>query len=763
MCAIKMAPGRRRRSTPQGRGRKQGEHTDAVQGDEIDQHYQKKIEEKDSDGSDSEGEQGMYKGEKTRGNGEHRLPTGVTQPSILSDADAQYDANEGAFDLNVGETSSSDDDEDDEREGEEDEDEKEEDENQTSYEQELLNHPSLQNQGDDSSDESDAEERQRELDKITASWGKKKSAYYNQETAEVGEDSEEEEEMAQAEEEEALRLKREQAKDLQDEDFDLNDAVENKSSGPDLTSKSSRKKNNAVKHGSKVNGSVANQQSSLQADGYEHVDKDLSKLTKSEKIEAVMNDAPELMGLLEEFTNHTNELNETIAPILQKVKQGLIKNSGGIQYLEVKNQLLLTYITHIVFYLLLKAEGQSVRDHPVIERLVEVRTMLERAKPIDSKMKYQINRLVKAAYSKPEDAGKLADPSAPVNEEILKPNLEALESHEEQQENQNGVYKPVKRAAVSFEDDPSSKLGNDRRTKRMQAKARQSRIYSDLRNEFSELPEEIGDTSGTGERNEASQRVKELDKKLNRIEEERRRFEEENFIRLNVSKEEKKLRRERDRERQRLDALGELEDFGEIENAVQEDSNVDLGLHKSKQSRQNRSLQDYLDDFSGAMQASSKGARKRRGEMGTGVDEGDKAISNMEEEDEAFANELDDDELDEFYNEAKSGHEKKKHEKSEKQKQKRGQELAKVVDAASDEEIEGEKRSVGRQIKKNKGLTKYRKREDKNPRTHARKKAEKRTRRLKGQQAPMRTGEAASYQGELTGIRSSITKSRRIS
>ena len=64
--------------------------------------------------------------------------------------------------------------------------------------------------------------------------------------------------------------------------------------------------------------------------------------------------------------------------------------SSGMQYLEMKQQLLLTYITHVSFYLLLKAEGRSVRDHPVIDSLVHIRTVMERMEPLDKRLRYQV-------------------------------------------------------------------------------------------------------------------------------------------------------------------------------------------------------------------------------------------------------------------------------------------------------------------------------------------------------------------------------------
>ncbi|CAM6114285.1 unnamed protein product [Calypogeia fissa] len=72
----------------------------------------------------------------------------------------------------------------------------------------------------------------------------------------------------------------------------------------------------------------------------------------------VMSDAPELVGLL-------SELREGLDELRNNVKDGQYATKEGISYLEVKHLLLLNYCQSIIFYLLLKAEGRSVRAHPV--------------------------------------------------------------------------------------------------------------------------------------------------------------------------------------------------------------------------------------------------------------------------------------------------------------------------------------------------------------------------------------------------------------
>lgn len=76
------------------------------------------------------------------------------------------------------------------------------------------------------------------------------------------------------------------------------------------------------------------------------------------------------------------------------MQEGSLATVDGVSYLETKNMLLLHYCLHLLFYMLLKAEGKSVADHPVVSKLVEIRALMERIRPLDKKLRFQIEKLL---------------------------------------------------------------------------------------------------------------------------------------------------------------------------------------------------------------------------------------------------------------------------------------------------------------------------------------------------------------------------------
>ncbi len=75
---------------------------------------------------------------------------------------------------------------------------------------------------------------------------------------------------------------------------------------------------------------------------------------------------------------------------------------------------------------------------------------------------------------------------------------------------------------------------------------------------------------------------------------------------------------------------------------------------------------------------------------------------------------------------------------------------------------EGKKRGITYEIMKNKGLTKHRKKEDRNARVKKRHAYDKAVIKRKGQVVEVKTGMAGAYGGETTGIKANVARSRKL-
>ncbi|GJP53320.1 hypothetical protein CLOM_g12471 [Closterium sp. NIES-68] len=260
-------------------------------------------------------------------------------------------------------------------------------------------------------DEGDEEEGEGAL------WGQKKRQYYSADNVDY-ELHMEGETGAQEEEEEALRLQQQIAAGLRVEDYEEEEGEEEgeeeeeeegeeegEETMMDKVEKGEGKKSlgkEVGKEGDK--GSDKKSGKVLERKGrgaavVERVVKDVSLLTKEEQMAALMSDAPELVGLLSDLKTTLKELNTKVLPLLQQVREGEYATENGVSYLEAKHGLLLHYCCCLLFFLLLRAEGKPVRDHPVVSRLVELRLFLEKIRPIDKKLQYQIEKLLKLASS----------------------------------------------------------------------------------------------------------------------------------------------------------------------------------------------------------------------------------------------------------------------------------------------------------------------------------------------------------------------------
>jgi U3 small nucleolar ribonucleoprotein protein LCP5 len=283
------------------------------------------------------------------------------------------------------------------------------------------------------------------------------------------------------------------------------------------------------------------------------------------------------------LTSLLSSLQTSLDSAVLPVELDVLPPQHGISLLDVKNELFLSYLQNLVFLILIKlrhtsstiieeqdededeTEETAQLDEDVTKKLTELRLYLEKGvKPLEARLKYQIDKVVKAAEDATRDtltngaskngekvkrksknvdgndspsgsgsSGEEEDDESDVSEDIdelsYRPNPSALvrpktstTSQGKPDEPGDGIYKPPRITATSM---PTTK-GREERAERKPMESRTLKEY--IATELSTAPiaePNIGSTIISGGRRTKTQRERDDD-------ENRKRYEEENLIRL---------------------------------------------------------------------------------------------------------------------------------------------------------------------------------------------------------------------------------------
>lgn len=321
---------------------------------------------------------------------------------------------------------------------------------------------------------------------------------------------------------------------------------------------------------------------------------------------------------LTEFNMNINNIHSSLEEVNKKMNQLLvnIKTTGkaemkyGISYLDGKNNIMLTYLTNLIFYSLLKTNGESIKNHDAIKKLVYCKTLLERSKVIDLKLKTQIDRLLKLGekdikeYEENQtEEKKINLPIKNQNENNYRPRIldqeddenEEIKSEEENQsvDENNAIdkkklkYKVQKNFQEFFETTEENK-SRHKKIQKMKEKIRNSEYYKELKDSFMETPKEIQSHNS------------EYQKFMNQVED----YENDNFTRVKISKRELKMIKKKDKKDNDFDDIGkEFKNFDRIlRNETEEEFNEEKKFLNSK-----RMSSSYRGD--------SRGGRGGRGNV----------------------------------------------------------------------------------------------------------------------------------------------------
>ncbi|KAL6266934.1 hypothetical protein P5V15_000019 [Pogonomyrmex californicus] len=269
-------------------------------------------------------------------------------------------------------------------------------------------------------------------------------------------------------------------------------------------------------------------------------------------------DLPQAFRLLGEMNANVLQVNQLVDNMLVRVKNGEISTDKGLSFLEMKYHMLLSYLINLTYVVLRKCSGERIEGDPSIDRLIEIRTVLEKIRPIDHKLKYQIDKLVKTAVTGTINSD---DPSNfRANPDALIAKLDSEEEDSDQEEDADGVksttqqsrksnvYVPPKLATVHYDGDETMAEKIRKANERARRRAVSNTVLRELKEEYLDAP--VEDSQGLGE------------KRAILVREDKRKSEyEENYMtRLPVTKQEKHRRRQMTT----LGTLGdEITNFGE--------------------------------------------------------------------------------------------------------------------------------------------------------------------------------------------------------
>ncbi|TNM88742.1 something about silencing protein 10 [Takifugu flavidus] len=229
--------------------------------------------------------------------------------------------------------------------------------------------------------ESDLEENKEEDLPNEMAWGTKKKMYYDADTLKTkGKLQEEVEAEEQAEEEEAKTIQKRLAAHLSEEDYDLNFFQQ---------------------------FAVEEKDESKTVEKEERIVKDLKQMSQKEKMKLLKEESPELLELIQDFKAKLTELKDELQHLVQMVKDGKIPPGKGADYLKMKQHLYLNYCTNISFYLVLKAKRIPAHNHPVIERLLTYRNLINELGAIDARLAPQYRELLSGGQEDQESKARV--------------------------------------------------------------------------------------------------------------------------------------------------------------------------------------------------------------------------------------------------------------------------------------------------------------------------------------------------------------------
>jgi len=225
--------------------------------------------------------------------------------------------------------------------------------------------------------------------------------------------------------------------------------------------------------------------------------------SSSDLLKTIDSEAQQATHLILQLRDKINSLrNEADVHELDTENDGVTSHDGeeGIGLLHLKNLEMANYMSNCLYLALRKTHGKSIAGDKAVERIVENRTVLEKLRPMEKKLKYQIDKYIRLADN--------ADASE--NDPLhFKPNLASLAAGSDDEDgdadsddNEGGdkrsgdgdsskKYVVPKHVPALCPDDEVARADAEREGETRAKKQKLSRaIMEDLKRQYLDTPEE---------------------------------------------------------------------------------------------------------------------------------------------------------------------------------------------------------------------------------------------------------------------------------
>jgi len=222
--------------------------------------------------------------------------------------------------------------------------------------------------------------------------------------------------------------------------------------------------------------------------------------------DSMVSDLPQFYETLSTLSTQCTGLEAAIDKVLEHTQD--TNTSQGVSLLQLKNQTLVQYLLSLSVLMLNKVEGKEEIDEAVWPSIV-ARTTIERIRPLEQKIQYQIDKLLKSSTN---------------TELSYKPDLDELESSGEEEGGEDEKYRAPRVAATHYHEPVSKQM-----KKKGEETVKLGRgILQELQSEMSSTPAQVSHANPH---------------KQDKRSRDRQEYEEEHFVRMTNSKQDKKKQR----------------------------------------------------------------------------------------------------------------------------------------------------------------------------------------------------------------------------